>query len=262
MSIVELLNIQITGKPEKGTIIFLHGFPFDQSMWKHQIEYFKNDYRCVHYDIRGLGKSSISDGQFTMEMFVDDCFAIMNELHIVMPIICGISMGGYLTFRAIERMQQAFSGAILFDTRAEADGNAAKLKRAAGIKLINEEGLENFIDGFVAGCFSENYKQKYQTEYERIKERSKLSHPVGVKGCLLAMQGRTDVSASLGEIKIPTLFLCGELDPLTPPKEMREVSTKIEGSVFEIIPGAGHISPLENPKFVNGAMKKFLDGFC
>lgn len=259
MKLYEKLNVVTAGVKKHRSILFLHGFPYDQLMWKKQIEFLQNDYHCVTYDIRGLGKSSPGDGQLTMEMFADDCLTIIAELELEKPVLCGLSMGGYLSFRIIERAQELFSGAILLDTRAESDSDAAKLKRASAITQINLAGVEKFVEGFVPTCFSEKFKAEHSEEYTSYLERSKKSNPIGVKGCLLAMQGRTSTTSFLEQIKIPTLLLCGIEDNLTPPAEMNTIAEKIPNAKYLVVPDAGHMTPIENPEFVNKAIQDFLD---
>ena len=60
--------------------MFIHGFPYDHTMWDKQIDELKSNYFCVTYDIRGLGQSPIGDGQYTIESFVDDLETIIAEL--------------------------------------------------------------------------------------------------------------------------------------------------------------------------------------
>jgi 3-oxoadipate enol-lactonase len=240
-------------------VLFVHGFPFDHSMWNKQIEVLSSQYYCISYDIRGLGESSAGDGQYTMELFVDDIMVIMDELKLNKPVLCGLSMGGYIALRTIEKMEEKFRGLILCDTKSEADTNEGKLKRAGGIKKINEEGLDIFIPDFIKDCFSERFKTNYRDEYQKIIERSSKLDPAGVKGSMLAMAGRTDTTSYLPQIKIPVLVLCGEKDILTSPSVMKGISDKIAGSEFYVVPGSGHIIPIENPEFVNKKMSAFLN---
>ena len=53
-------------------LIFIHAFPLSGKMWKYQVDFFKNKYRVITYDIRGSGDSKSDDNQFMMENFVDD----------------------------------------------------------------------------------------------------------------------------------------------------------------------------------------------
>ena len=167
-------------------------------------------------------------------------------------------MGGYIALRAVERMEEKFSALILCDTKSEADNNEAKLRRAEGVRLINEDGVQKFVSGFIPTTFTENSIKKLSA-YKVAFNRALTFDPVGVKGCLLAMQGRTDTTSYLSKIKIPTLVISGEEDKLTPPGTMKAMAGKIINSSFAIIPGAAHMTPLENPGYFNRVMVDFLN---
>ncbi|MFC2133422.1 alpha/beta fold hydrolase [Bacteroidota bacterium] len=254
------LTVWTEGNRKKQTVIFVHGFPYDHTMWHNQIEALRDDYFCVSYDLRGLGKSKPGDGQYTMEMHVDDLFAVMKGLRLRKPVVCALSMGGYIALRAVERDQSKFKGLILCDTKSEADTNAGRLARAAAIRQINEKGVEKFVVPFVKNCFSDiTLKEKKRKEvYTATLEKALKSKATGLKGALLAMAGRTDTTDFLSEIIIPTLLIVGQLDNLTPPNVMRAMHEKIPNSDFGIAPRAGHMAPLENPGFVNDMIKGFV----
>ncbi len=252
------LFVYTSGNEKNKAILFVHGFPYDHMMWKEQIKEFSLNYFCIAYDIRGLGQSPAGDGQFTMETFVDDLETIIDELRLKKPILCGLSMGGYISLRALERMPDRFSAAILCDTKSEADNNEGKLKRVAGIKRINTEGLAPFAKDFITNCFGDHFKKNKKAELDNIIDYSSKFDPAGIKGCLLAMLGRTDTTESLERIKIPTLLICGEQDMLTPPIIMKEMLKKINNAEYIEIKNAGHMTPIENPEEVNSSLRKFL----
>jgi pimeloyl-ACP methyl ester carboxylesterase len=253
------LSVFTTGNKDDPPILFIHGFPFDHYMWDEQVEKFSRGHYCVTYDIRGLGSSAEGDGQFTMESFVDDLENIMDNLSLDKPTLCGLSMGGYISLRAVERMEEKLGALILCDTKSLADTNEGKVNRAGGIKQINEEGADKFVEQFISNCFAEKFKKESKIQYEIIVNRSKTYNAIGVKGCLLAMAGRTDTTPYLSKVSIPTLVICGEEDNLTPPGVMKSMSDKIRNSIFVIIKGAGHLSPVEEPAIVNAEIEKFLN---
>ena len=250
------LAIFSKGSSKNIPIVFIHGFPFDHNMWNHQTEKLSQEYFCVSYDIRGLGKSPAGEGQFTMEMFVDDLMEIIEGSKLSTPVICGLSMGGYIAQRAVEREEKNFRALILCDTKSAGDNNDARIKRAEGIKKINELGSKQYVKNFLPNCFSEESTRKLF--YKETLNRSLKTSSVGLKGCLLAMAGRTDTTEFLSKIKIPVLIICGEKDKLSPPHIMKEMAESISNSEFHIIPRAGHISPLENPETVNKIIADFL----
>lgn len=252
------LRIFSAGNRKKQTIIFIHGFCFDYTMWQKQIDFFSDDYHCFLYDIRGLGKSLPGDGQFTIEMFVDDLFDLIKYFEIEKPILCSLSMGGYIALRAYEKKPNSFRALILCDTKSDADTNEAKLKRASAINHINKVSFESYINEFVPVCFSDKTLANNKDVYNNILNTAMASDPKGVKGCLIAMAGRTDTTESLSNINIPVLLVCGEDDKITPPDVMKKMKERIKGSQLEIIPEAGHLSPVENPEYFNNKLKDFL----
>ncbi len=239
-------------------VIFIHGFPYNSTMWAQQIKKLKESYYCISYDVRGLGDTPPGDGQFTMEMFVDDLFSVMESLDLDKPVITGFSMGGYITLRAAEREPDRFRALILCDTKAEADDDAGRIKRAGAIRTIDKEGLEKFVSDFVPMTFGDAAPQQIPESYNTILEQATSESPVGVKGCILAMAARTDTSSALSNIDVPTMLLVGEQDTLTPPPVMQAMHEKITGSYLVTVPEAGHMSPLENPEAVTQAIQEFL----
>src|SRR5512140_2859095 len=110
-------------------VVFIHGFPFNRKMWQPQVDRFKDDYTLLTYDIRGHGESDPGDGQYSIELFVDDLFALLDHLGFTQVVLVGLSMGGYIALRAAERDPRRFKGLALCDTKSEADANEAKIRR-------------------------------------------------------------------------------------------------------------------------------------
>ncbi len=256
--VINSMAVHTSGNKNNPAIIFVHGFPFDSWMWHKQVQRFRKEFYCVTYDIRGLGESYVGDGQYTMEAYVSDLMSIIDHLGIEKPILCGLSMGGYLALRATEKFQERFSGLVLLDTKADADDDKGKLVRANKINQINIDGLEAFVDGFVPPLFAEEAEKDYKKLFYETIHRCKQNNPLGVKGALIAMLSRTSTVKFLKKIKIPTLVISGSQDKLTPPVKMRDISEKIPNSEFAIVPRAGHLSPLENAPFVNDVIEGFI----
>ncbi len=258
MKLENNLLIVESGSKKNSPVIFVHGFPYDHLMWSKQVEFLQNSHYCISYDIRGLGKSPGGDGQFTMETLVDDLLWIVDKFKLDKPVLCGLSMGGYISLRAVERAQEKLGGLILCDTKSFPDDDTAKLKRANGIKQINKEGLAKFCEATIPNTFADSTLKERKWLYEEILHRAITYDPTGVKGCMLAMLSRTDTTSFLEKITIPTLIICGEHDKLTPPLVMKDIHNKIKNSELVIIPEAGHMAPVENPEAVNKAISDFL----
>src|ERR1035437_1721779 len=90
-----MINYTDQGQDDAPVIIFIHGFPLNKTMWDKQLEYFKEHYRVIAYDIRGHGETEAGTDDFSIELFVNDLIAFMDMLKIEKATLCGLSMGGY-----------------------------------------------------------------------------------------------------------------------------------------------------------------------
>lgn len=259
MQYISDLAVYTYGSPEKKPIVFVHGFPLSAAMWKYQVTALQEDFYCVTYDIRGLGNSSAGHGQFTLESMVDDLELVIQSLHIHKPVICGLSMGGYICLRAAERNPELFGGFIFCDTKSAADNDETKIKRANAVKRINRGEAVQYINEFIPTTIYAENKARIYAENENELNQWLMNDPVGVKGCLIAMAARTDTTQALKNIPVPALFICGEEDSLSTPEVMKTMADNSPGSRFALIKKAGHLSPLEMPNEVNMEIKNYLD---
>jgi pimeloyl-ACP methyl ester carboxylesterase len=249
-----------TEGPRNGVpVVFVHGFPFSRAMWR--AEALKADHFVVTYDVRGHGASDAGDGQYTVELFVDDLVALLDRLHLKTAVGVGLSMGGYILLRAVERHPERFRGLVLCDTRSEADGNEGKVKRARQAADIRQKGLGSFTEGFLKAVFAGTTLEEKRGVVESIRAVINGTDPRAVAGTLIALAGRTDSAPSLFRIAVPSLVLVGRDDAVTPPSAAQAMKDKIPGAELRVIPRAGHLSNLENPEEFNRHLTEFLRTF-
>jgi pimeloyl-ACP methyl ester carboxylesterase len=70
--------------------------------------------------------------------------------------------------------------------------------------------------------------------------------------------GREAILDRLPRVTVPTLVLVGAEDRAQPPGRSREIARAIPGAELAVIPQAGHLSALEQPEAVTGALRAFL----
>lgn len=242
----------------KPPIVLIHGFPFSSEMWKPQIDFLKTKYRVIAYDIRGHGNSDDGDGQYTIEFFVDDLIALLDHLKIQKVTLCGLSMGGYIALRAVERNPERVASLVLCDTGPQADSNEVKIRRSANIKSVKTNGVKAFADNFIKAVFAPSSLKSKPFEVEAIRKIIESNSEVGICGTLLALASRTDTTDSLDLIRVPTLIMVGEEDKVTPPKLSEVMDSQISGSLLHVLKNAGHLSNLENSVDFNKYLSEFL----
>jgi 3-oxoadipate enol-lactonase len=239
-------------------VVFIHGFPFSHRMWEPQLLALPDYFRKIAYDVRGHGESYIGDGQYSIEFFVDDLIALLDHLGIEKAVVCGLSMGGYIALRAIERQPGRFLALVLCDTRSAADNNEAKIQRAQSVLDVRRNGVAQYADEFAKKVFAPATVQKNPSVVEMIRDVISLNPPRGIAGTLLALAARTDTTEALSGITVRTMILVGEHDELTPPSDARAMEQKITNVELHVIPEAGHLSNLENPTVFNEKLLAFL----
>jgi 3-oxoadipate enol-lactonase len=253
------LYIVEQGSRSETPVMFLHGFPFSHRMWQHQLNVVGARFRAIAYDIKGHGSSDVADGQYSIEGHVDDLFSVMDHLQIERAVVVGLSMGGYITLRALERNPERFIAAALCNTRSEADTNEGKVNRAIAAAKVKTSGSPAYADEFVQKVFWEQSLRRKPVEAQMIRDIISHTPPLSIAGTLLALAGRTDTTASLETIRVPVLLLVGEYDAITPPACSQSMQGRIPGSELHVIPDAGHMSPLENPEAFNAKLLPFLE---
>lgn len=246
----------------RGTpILFVHGFPLDHTMWRHQVGEFVREFRCIAPDLRGFGKSSVTEGTVTMAQFADDLAAVLDDLEVTEPVIlCGLSMGGYIAFEFVRRHAQRLRALILCDTRAAPDTPEAAANRRKLAEDVVAEGPEAAVKAMLPRLFPEGLSVREPAWVQELRHVMLASDPFGIAAAARGMAERTDARPLLASIACPTLVLVGEHDAISPPSEMRDMAAAIPGATFRTIPQAGHIAPLENPAAVNAALREFLSG--
>lgn len=239
-------------------IVFLHGFPFDKTMWRSQIDFLQSSNRVIAVDIRGFGASKDEDTLLSIGLFSDDLIKFMNALGIDKAILCGLSMGGYIALNAIQRFSNRFSALILCDTQCNADSNEAKEKRYKSIDEINANGVSAFNENFVKIVFYGGSLLNKKEIVETLRTVVNSNSPHILTTGLRALADRAETCSKLGEISVPTLIMCGREDALIPLEKAEHMHATITNSVLKVINHAGHVCNLEQAQEFNKHVCDFM----
>src|SRR5438045_475704 len=104
------------------TLLLVHGFPLDHTLWDPQVESLRDVARVLAPDLPGFGTSAAPRTTMTMDDYADGLAATIDE-----PcVICGLSMGGYVALAFLAKHPDKVRGLILCNTRAGADDEKAR----------------------------------------------------------------------------------------------------------------------------------------
>lgn len=256
------VRLAVLDRGQGRTIVLLHGFPLDHTMWRHQVEMLSGQYRVIAPDLRGFGASEAIPGTATMEDMADDTSALLDALEVRQPVVlCGLSMGGYIAWEMMRKYAWRLSALVLCDTRSQPDTPAAANARLETAQRVLGEGMGSLAENMLERLLAPGTRERQHDVVQGLREAMLRANPEGVAAALRGMAARRDATPLLHTIGIPTLVLGGTQDAITPPAEMERMAAAIPGARWVPIPDAGHMAPCENPQAVNRAMADFLASF-
>ncbi len=241
-------------------LLFIHGYPLSRALWEGQVNGLSDAARVLAPDLRGHGDSQTTSGTYSMELLADDCLRFLDVLHVSQPVVvCGLSMGGYVTFAFYRKYKDRVAGLILAATKAGADSLEGQANRDKAAATAREKGVSAIADSMLPKMLAaKTYEAKPDlvATVRRMMETTSLD---GVVGDLMGMKERPDSTPLLAEIDKPTLILHGADDQLIPPKEGEAMHAAIKNSRLQLIPGAGHLLNMEQPELFNKAVREFVE---
>jgi 3-oxoadipate enol-lactonase len=263
----------------RGCVVFIHGFPFDSSMWEPQLDALPEGWRGLAPDLPGFGRSPLngqpskaSAGRRQGSGIARDDEPVLSMGRLAREIadlidgecngtavVCGLSMGGYVSFELLRHQAERIRGLILVDTRAEADSDEARENRLLMAQTARDSGSGPIATSMIPDLLAGSTRQAKPDIVDRVRSMILAVPAVTVVGALAGMAARHDSTGDLARIGVPTLVVVGEEDAITPPDGARRMAEAIPGAALEVIPDAGHLSNLENPDAFNRAMGTFLD---
>ena len=252
-------------------VIFLHGFPFNRSMWREQIEFLSaRGYRCIAPDLRGLGEMSdklqfVAEAErqaeacrTTMDDMARDVATLMDELKIDQAVICGLSMGCYVAFEFADLFPSRVSALVLAGARCEGPDKAEKQSREQQARRVLEQGFTPSVDNIIQSLLAPRTLSDKPEIVARVREMVKQTDPRGAAAAQRGMAARRDYSPGLAGITVPTLIIAGRDDGVRKPIDAETIHRGIRGSQLEIIKDAGHLINMEQPEVFNQVVIEFL----
>ncbi|HZZ83921.1 MAG TPA: alpha/beta hydrolase [Anaeromyxobacteraceae bacterium] len=241
----------------RGPVIFLlHAFPLHSGMWRPQLELLSREHRVITMDYRGLGQSQPAPEVSTMELLASDAAELLGRLGVVHATVAGLSMGGYVALALYRRNPQLFRGLVLCDTRSGPDTAEGREARHEFAKQALAKGMGWVADEMLPKLLGPNARPEVS---RRVRELIAENEPRGVAAAQRGMAARPDCTPLLNSVRCPSLVIVGSEDTLTPPRLSEDMAGTLNARVA-VIPGAGHLSNLEDPKLFAGEIACFMAG--
>jgi pimeloyl-ACP methyl ester carboxylesterase len=252
------------------SVVLAHGWTNRMAVWSPVARALADaGHRVVLYDQRGHGGSSFGQGHprvsslatpdrtlplVTSTRLGSDLMAVLQALDVDDAVLAGHSMGGFgvLAFAADHpfELRSRVRGMLLVSTSAR--------RRALGpvdglaVRTVGS-GLSNWTLGRrgVGRAFTRRFfGRRVRPDVVELTRDWYLATPPAVRAACFAGTVGMDLRADLGKADVPAMVLVGRRDLVFPPRQSRELVAALPDARLEVVPGAGHMLPLETPWLV------------
>ena len=259
MQAVELngihIHFQVIGADEsKPTLVFSNSLGTDSRIWRDVVVRLVGEAGIVTYDKRGHGLSDLGEPPYAMDDHVGDLAALLDHLGGRPAIVCGLSVGGMIAQGLALSRPDLVAGLVLCDTGMKIGDEAVWLPR---IEAIEGGGMAAIADATMQRWFTDAFHRERPAELALYRNMLLRQPPEGYTGTAAAILA-TDLSDRTPAIDVPTLVMVGDDDRATPPSLNAALARAIGGARFEVVKGAGHLPPIEQPDAVAGMIGAFL----
>jgi 3-oxoadipate enol-lactonase len=236
-------------------IVFVHGVGSTAAIWDYQLAPLSARFRCYAVELRGNG--ALPDPKpeaITRAGFVDDVLTAADDAAIERFDFVGCSLGGIVGFelwgRAPSRVRSftfVSSFAAYPSAQQTVDAIVASVEAAGNMREFAKMRAARALP-------PDALPQRFTETVDQMSLRSIPSYIAATKATWTG-----DYRRELATITVPTLVVCGELDPIAPVALSEEIARGIPGAELVLIGGAGHVVNADKPQEFNAALERFLD---
>lgn len=229
-------------------LLLIQGLGYTADMWHRILASLAEQRRVIRFDNRGVGRSDLPEGEWSMEEMADDAVRVLDAAGAESAYVFGVSMGGVIAQEVALRHPQRVRGLILGCTHPSGrDAVRASPEAVAMLFDRTPRSPREAIEASVPFIYADD------TPRDRIDEdvAVRLRWPLRAKaywGQLDAMRRHGGLLERLRGLDVPTLVLHGTADRLVQPDNARLVAEAIPGARLEWLDGASHVFWTDRPE--------------
>lgn len=238
------------------SIILLHGFLENKTMWNPFLKKLSKKNRILTIDLLGHGKSGCISTEHSMEDMADALKAVLSELKIEKSILIGHSMGGYVALAFAEKYPKEVTGLCLMNSTAQADSIEKKMNRDRAVEavMVNKN---KFVRISVTNLFRSKNRTIFSKELNQVKKEALKIPLKGITAALKGMKIRKDRTQFLHALGCKKMMIIGKRDPVLDNNSLIDQTKNTDIQVVEF--PDGHMSHIENKADFLTAIMHFIE---
>ena len=238
-------------------LLLIMGLGYTLDMWNRALPALAERYRTIVFDNRGVGRSDVPPGPYSIRAMAADASSVMDAAGIDKAHVFGVSMGGMIAQEFALQYPERVRSLVLGCT---ACGGPKAVAAAPGVfqTLMARATMtpEEAIRAMIPFIYDEATPRERIEEDLEIRRRT-LASVEGYTGQVQAIIGWQSYNR-LSQITAPTLVIHGESDKLVPPENGRLIAETIPGAELVMLPKASHIFVTDQAEASIEAVLSFL----
>jgi pimeloyl-ACP methyl ester carboxylesterase len=248
------LEIACERAGEGPALVLVHGATVDSRMWQPQLAALADEFTVVAWDEPGAGRSSDVPAGFELADYARCLAELIDALELGPAHVAGLSWGGTVVLELYRHHPELVATLILVDTYAGWKGSLPAEEVRARVELYRRVvAAAGEIDPTPPGLFAGDPPAEFVPLMAAMAADVRLQS----MSTALSVMAEADQRDLLPRIAVPTLLIWGELDARSPLNVARQFEQAIPGAQLVLLPGAGHVSNLEQPEPFNDAVRTF-----
>jgi 3-oxoadipate enol-lactonase len=235
-------------------VVLLHSLGTDLRMWSPQVAPLARRFRVVRYDCRGHGASDVPREPIDIERLGRDLIALLDHLEMRRAHLCGVSLGGVTALWVATHHPERVDRLVLANTGARIGTTEGWDER---IRAVRAGGMSAVRDAVLARFLGPSLRAAHPEVEHAIGEMLDRTPAAGYVAVCQALRD-ADLTADVARIRAPALIVAGELDESTPLALSEALHAAIPGSELTVLPGAAHLSSVEEPDAFTALVERFL----
>ena len=229
------------------TVVLIHGWTCDHTLWEAQIEGLKPYYRVLALDLPGHGASGAAP-DYTMKRFARAVEAVLRAERVQRAVLVGHSMGGAVMLEFARLFPEKVAGIVAVDAMF-ADAQQAAAMPAFAARFQGPDAREH-REKMVRSMFTEATPAAVREKIERVMLGAPAETAAG------AMKGMADPAVWAEDVvDAPFLQIAA---PTSGHITLERMKKRFPRAQLERVPGTGHFLHLEKPAEVNAILLGWL----
>lgn len=239
------LQYRIDGPDDAPVLVLGPSLGTTWHMWDRQIAELSREWRILRYDLPGHGGAPALPAESVGEL-ADRLIATLDGLGVQRFGYAGCSIGGAVGLDlALRRPDRVGSLALV---AASPRFETADELRGRGV-IVRTNGLDPVALAAPEAWFTQGFAAAQPAIVEWAVQMVRTTDPACYIAACEALAA-FDVRTEIGRISVPALVLVGSEDQVTGPAEARTLVAGIPDARLALVPGAGHLAPVEQPAAV------------